>query len=279
MSNNKSYINIELEQLNNQRKIKNKNDEDNHINIKIFLLFNLLFFIITIFILYIEKQTINNKIESIIENETFIYQNKLIYKNILKFNLNELINPMKVLGKNKIRLGNKHDGGYILLDDFDQIKIAYSLGISNETSFDKELADKNIDIFMYDNTIEKLPYNNTRFHWKKIGITGNTTIKKDDMKSLEEIITENGHSTEQNMILKIDIESSEWQVFENLPNNILNQFKYIVGEFHFSDYGSIKYHIRLGNILYLIIQFRVLIILGYNSKEIFFNLVKIIGIL
>ena len=201
-----------------------------------------MFFIITIFILYIEKQTINNKIESIIENETFIYQNKLIYKNILKFNLNELINPMKVLGKNKIRLGNKHDGGYILLDDFDQIKIAYSLGISNETSFDKELADKNIDIFMYDNTIEKLPYNNTRFHWKKIGITGNTTIKKDDMKSLEEIITENGHSTEQNMILKIDIESSEWQVFENLPNNILNQFKYIVGEFHFSDYGSIKYY-------------------------------------
>jgi hypothetical protein len=193
-------------------------------------------------LLYTEKEKIINKIEIIKENEIFMYQHKLIYKKSLKFNLNELISPMKVLGKNKIRIGNKQDGGYVLLDDFDKIKFAYSLGISEEISFDKELADRNIEVFMYDHTINKLPYENPRFHWKKIGLIGNTSVTIQDMKSLDEIILENGHSNEQNLILKFDIESFEWQVFENLPNKIINQFKYIVGEFHFSDSDNINYY-------------------------------------
>ena len=53
--------------------------------------------------------------------------------------------PKSCLGKNKIRIRAKSDGGYVLLDDFINIKIAYSFGISKEISFDKELADKNID--------------------------------------------------------------------------------------------------------------------------------------
>ena len=36
---------------------------------------------------------------------------------------------MEVLGYNKIRIGSKADGGYILLNDFNNIKIAYSFGI------------------------------------------------------------------------------------------------------------------------------------------------------
>ena len=241
MSISKPYINIELEKLNYHNNMNNKNVSNNHI-IKILVLLNILFIIVIIFILYIEKEKIINKIELIKENEICIYQHNMIYKKSLKFNLNELIKPMKILGKNKIRLGNKYDGGYILLDDFENIKIAYSLGISNDVSFDKELADKNIDIYMYDHTIEKLPYNNTRFHWKKIGLIGGTNIKKDNMESLDLIIMENGHSTEQNMILKIDIEYYEWQVFESLPINILNQFKYIVAEFHFRDSKDINYY-------------------------------------
>ena len=34
------------------------------------------------------------------------------------------------------------------------------------------------------------------------------------MKTLYEFIKENGHSKEVNMILKIDIESYEWEVFQ-----------------------------------------------------------------
>ena len=76
-----------------------------------------------------------------------------------------------------MRIGAKNDGGYVLLDDFENIKIAYSFGVSSEISFDKGLADKNIDVYMYDHTIEKLPFSNLKFHWKKIGLTEQKGIK------------------------------------------------------------------------------------------------------
>ena len=94
---------------------------------------------------------------------------------------------MDVKGKNKIRIGHNYDGGYILLDDFDNIKIAYSFGIANEISFEKSLANKNINVFMYDHTIVSLPYENPNFHWKKIGLSSEHSEDK-NMKTLNEII-------------------------------------------------------------------------------------------
>lgn len=152
----------------------------------------------------------------------------------------KIFQPLEVKNKKKIRIGKKGDGGYILLNDFNGIKIAYSLGINREVSFDQDLADRKIDVFMYDHTIEKLPYENKRFHWKKIGLIGNN-FKKKNMKTLEELIKENKHSNEKNMILKFDIEKSEWNIFKTLNINTLLQFKYIIGEFHFDDKNKYIY--------------------------------------
>ena len=133
-----------------------------------------------------------------------------------------------------MRIGAKNDGGYILLDDFKNIKNAYSFGIANEISFDKELADKNIDIFMYDHTIKELPFIVPKFHWKKIGLSEKNE-GNNNMKTMNEIIKENGHMNEKNMILKMDIEGAEWKIFKSLEPEILIKFKYIVVEFHFSN--------------------------------------------
>ena len=152
----------------------------------------------------------------------------------------QLIRPMNVFEKKKIRIGSNSDGGYILLDDFENIKYVYSFGISSEVSFDKAMADRNLEIFMYDHTIDKLPMNNSRFHWKRIGLTGNKRIGK-NLKTLNELISENGHNNEKNIILKMDIESSEWEVFQEINENDLKKFKYIVGEFHFSSSRNFNY--------------------------------------
>ena len=149
-----------------------------------------------------------------------------------QFCIYHLISPKNVFGKKRILIGEKRDGCYVLIDDFKDIKIAYSFGISTMIQFDKNLADRGIDVYMYDHTINSLPYNNSKFHWKKIGISGkNQTNKK--LKNLEELLIENGHSLENNMILKIDVEHSEWNSLKDISNNILNKFKYIVIEFHF----------------------------------------------
>ena len=182
----------------------------------------------------------------ILEEKALSKEKKIIISN--NINIYYLLSIKKVLGFKKIRIGRNSDGGYILLNDLNNIKIAYSFGISREISFEKGLADKNIDIFMYDHTIDKLPFNNSRFHWKKIGLIGKN-INKNNMKTLTDLIEENGHTKEKNMILKLDIESYEWEVFQYLPFKNLRQFKYIVGEFHFSKSSKIHYNKILERLL------------------------------
>jgi len=88
--------------------------------------------------------------------------NKNEYKGIQECLLNDpdkklciyhLILPKEVVGKKRILLGEKNDGCYVLLDDFENIKYAYSFGIYTNIQFDKALADKGIDVYMYDHTI------------------------------------------------------------------------------------------------------------------------------
>ena len=85
---------------------------------------------------------------------------------------------------------------------------------------------------MYDHTINNLPYNNPKFHWEKIGLTGKGQDNS-QLKTLEYLMEKNGHTSEKNMILKIDIENNEWNSLEYLKDNYLKQFKYIVIEYHF----------------------------------------------
>ena len=191
----------------------------------------------------LEKKNFDNDISNKIKLLKIMTNNNVLkYKGLenclLKDPDNEyciyhLISPKHVIGKKRILIGEKKDGCYVLLDDFVNIKYAYSFGISKMIQFDKGLADRGIDVYMYDHTINSLPYNNSRFHWKKIGIAGKNT-KNEKLKDLEELILENGHSLEKNMILKIDVEHWEWNALETVSDNTLNQFKYIVIEFHFT---------------------------------------------
>ena len=57
--------------------------------------------------------------------------------------------------------------------------------------------------------------------------------KSFNLKTLNELLIENGHTQERNMILKIDIENNEWDTLNEITDNVLNQFKYIIMEFHF----------------------------------------------
>ena len=62
-----------------------------------------------------------------------------------------LLCPKEVVGKKRVLAGPDREGGtYVMLDDFEDIKIVYSLGIDDNIDFDKAIADKGIDVYMYD---------------------------------------------------------------------------------------------------------------------------------
>jgi len=131
-----------------------------------------------------------------------------------------LIYPKRVIGKTKILVGEKSDGCYVLLDDFENVRFAYSFGISDKIQFDTALARRGIDIYMYDHTIDSLPYNDTKFHWSKIGICAKNEAT-DNLKTLEDLIKLNGHTSEKNMILKLDVEGAEWNPLNEINEDIL----------------------------------------------------------
>lgn len=72
-----------------------------------------------------------------------------------------------------------------------------------------------------------------------MGIAGKKRKNK-QMKTLEDLIIENRHTSEKNMILKIDVEFYEWESIIDLKEETLNQFKYIAIEYHFMDEKQFK---------------------------------------
>lgn len=134
----------------------------------------------------------------------------------------------KIKGKSLIRVGGMDgDGGYIMVDDFNGDMRAYSLGIGNNVSWDMDIADKGVQVFMYDHTITGLPQVHTLFHFYRLGVgeeVGCLPLKK--------ILEKNNDLDNDNLILKMDIEGAEWEVINKIPTDLLNNFKQITLELH-----------------------------------------------
>ncbi len=145
--------------------------------------------------------------------------------------LREQLKIKKVVGKNFVRLGDPHDGGYVMVDNFKTAGVAYSFGINDDVSWDWDMVSRGYDIFMYDPTIAALPKNHERFHFFKQGILG-IEIKEQAMNTLENFIRLNGHAANSNMILKMDVEGAEWSFLSTVASETLNQFDQMVFEFH-----------------------------------------------
>lgn len=195
------------------------------------------------------KEFITNYLHKILNNLYLVRENQLravqvaqleaILKDpAVKGYINEvrhLMSVKDVKGGKFCRIGNqKGSGGYVMLDDIRDKEIFYSFGISADVTWDSypaELWDKKV--FMYDHTIDGLPYQHKNFIWKKEGICGEDAIGKyKDLKALSQILKDNGHEHENNMILKMDVEGAEWDVFSTFAVEELKRFDQITLELH-----------------------------------------------
>lgn len=129
-----------------------------------------------------------------------------------------------------VRVGNDFDGGYLMAKPFSETPIAYSFGIAEDVSWDKQMAGEGYQIYQYDHTISKLPEENPAFHWEKLGITGEEETRQ--LKNLTTLMEHNDHRETQGMVLKMDVEGYEWDVLASLPEKVLLQFDQIVLEMH-----------------------------------------------
>ena len=117
-----------------------------------------------------------------------------------------------------------------MLDRFIGIEAAYSLGINDDVSWDIDIARLGIPIYQYDHTIPGPPELHPLFSWEPICISGYPT--NEGQSTLEALLKKNGHSDSSNLLLKCDIEGSEWGLLQATSNEVLRAFDQIVIEIH-----------------------------------------------
>ncbi len=127
-----------------------------------------------------------------------------------------------------VRIGRMGDGGYVMAECFTKTRVAFSFGIGGDVSWDCDLAQRGIGVYQYDDSIEAPPVAHHRcvFHKKSIGAKRNPTSE-----SITSVLQMYGAPGDAN-ILKMDIEGSEWDVFDAATISDLKRFSQIVCEFH-----------------------------------------------
>lgn len=126
-----------------------------------------------------------------------------------------------------VRLGSLGDGGYLLHHDFSKEDYCLSLGVGDNYTFDLAISEKCKEVWMFDHTIEDPQIKDSKLKFHKVGIA---TSVQPNFTTISKILE--GIHQENDIILKIDIEGSEWEVLSNLPFSDLSRCKQIVAEFH-----------------------------------------------
>lgn len=138
----------------------------------------------------------------------------------------ELLKVYKSNKNTKIRVGKDYDGGYVIYDNI-PTGILLSCGISNDDSFEHAFTEKyNCKCIAFDGSIKKLPHPspNIEFIKKFVGSKNNRNYT-----NLHDLI-----SKHRNIILKMDIEGSEYEFIRSLSRKQLNKINMIMIEFHSS---------------------------------------------
>jgi hypothetical protein len=143
-----------------------------------------------------------------------------------------LLTPMDVEGGQFARVGKPNDGGYLMLDGFgsDSVDAAFSFGVGHDASWETAIADRGIDVYMFDHTIDRSPVSHAKCHHIRSGVTG--TRQDAGRRALVELVAECGHAASRRLIMKMDVEGAEWDVFDHASSAVIDQFSQLVIEFH-----------------------------------------------
>jgi len=127
-----------------------------------------------------------------------------------------------------IRMGGKGDGGYLLPDDLEGIEACYSPGVDQISDFERECAERGMNVYLADGSVESAAINHKKFHFTKKFI-GN--YSKENILSLEDWIA-SGTKNTGDLLLQMDIEGWEYETLLGISLERLRQFRILIIEFH-----------------------------------------------
>jgi hypothetical protein len=139
-----------------------------------------------------------------------------------------------------VRFGPDGDGGYLIPDDLDGIEACFSPGVSSISGFELECAERGIEVYLADASVESPSDQHPRFHFRKAFIGDRT---EGDFVTMDDWMTDAIGDQKGDLILQMDIEGWEFKALNAISEQNLNRFRIIIMEFHGLDY-LLPYKIR-----------------------------------
>lgn len=166
---------------------------------------------------------------SLISRGTYLRNCETSKSDLLK--LIQMLRPFNT-GQELIRVGSEEDGGYLVPNDFDGIKTCFSAGVADDSTLELDMANRGIQCFLADFSVDGPATENTLFKFRKKYISN----KKDPCCiSMQEWISESHIPCISSLdsILSVDIEGSEIELFLTNDMSIFKGFRFIVMELHY----------------------------------------------
>lgn len=157
-----------------------------------------------------------------------------LVKRIETADVRDLIRKLRPMdcGIDLIRVGGQKDGGYLIPDDLEGIGYCFSPGVYKVSDFENAMADRGIKSFMADYSVDGPAITRPEFTFDKKFLSSYERGKYITLSSWKDRYI---REYDGDLILQMDIEGSEYEVLLTAPDQLLDQFRIMVIEFHYLD--------------------------------------------
>jgi len=158
---------------------------------------------------------------------------------------NQLFKSFEICGQctNFLRFGESSDGGYLMCQDGlskDKLTAAYSIGVEQHDKWSDDVVKHlSIPVNQFDCTVSSSPATckGCKFYKKcLVAADGQHPVPGHENEgwSLSQALTETAHgdAPDGSLLMKMDIEGSEWPILASEPPAALKKFGQLILEFH-----------------------------------------------
>ncbi len=144
--------------------------------------------------------------------------------------MKQLLSKFRVMevDSSLIRVGSGVDGGYVLPDLLSPDLVCFSAGVHLNSDFELDLAKRGIKSYLIDFSVAGPVVSNELFGFERKFLSGITFL--DSHVTLDDWVGD--LEKDKDLLLKMDIEGSEWAVLSAASSDTLSRFNLMVIEFH-----------------------------------------------
>jgi hypothetical protein len=128
-----------------------------------------------------------------------------------------------------IRMGSEGDGGYLVPDDLVGIEACFSPGVSDSSEFELACAQRGMEVFLADYSVEGPASRHERFHFTKKFVGAATSER---FMTMDDWVKQAPIGPNSDLLLQMDIEGYEYETLLSMSDELLKRFRIIVVEFH-----------------------------------------------